>query len=109
MGKSGAKGVCAAVAKAQRIGQLGGGKPRHGVKGTIMRKGRLGQAPWAMAGLAKAALVKPSKIWRRCMINPGCLSVGLIRENACPRFKKSLGLTKRRGTYELTLQGDSVP
>jgi hypothetical protein len=62
-----------------------------------------------MAGLAKAALVKPSKIWRRCMMTPGGLSVKLIRENACPHVKKSLGLTKRRGTYELTLQGESVP
>jgi hypothetical protein len=75
----------------------------------MMRKGRLGQAPWAMAGLAKAVLVEPSKIWRRCMITAACLSVWFMRENACPRFKKSLGLTKRRGTYELTLQGESVP
>jgi hypothetical protein len=80
-----------------------------GVKGTIMRMGRWGQAPWAMAGLAKAALVKPSNTSRRCMITAGCLSVCFIRENARPRFKKSLGLTKRRGTYELTLQGESVP
>jgi hypothetical protein len=74
-----------------------------------MRMGRLGQAPWAMAGLVKAVLVKPSNIWRRCMMTAGCLSVWLIRENACPRVKKSLGLTKRRGTYELTLQGVSRP
>jgi hypothetical protein len=74
-----------------------------------MRKGRLGQAPWAMAGLAKAALVKPSNTSRRCMMTAACLSVWFIRENPCPRFKKSLGLTKRRGTYELTLQGELVP
>jgi hypothetical protein len=108
--------VRAAVANAQRIGQLGRGKPCHGIGRRTWRKGDnhaqgaiVGQAPWAMAGLAKAALVKPSKIWRRCLIIAGCLSVWFIRENPCPRFKKSLGLTKRRGTYELTLQGESVP
>jgi hypothetical protein len=30
--------------------------------------------------------------------------MNLIRENACPRVKKSLGLTKRRRVYELTGQ-----
>jgi hypothetical protein len=41
--------------------------------------------------------------------DPRLLGVWLIRENACPRVKKSLGLTKRPHAYELTLQGESVP
>ena len=39
MGRSGAKGVRAAVANAQRIGNLGCGKPCHGIGRRTWRKG----------------------------------------------------------------------